>query len=328
MGALALVASLFTPPLPYGPAAEDTIAAISAAGDPLAEVTRLVADGARQRRIPANVTPEITTANGDVPRVYPDGCSITYAGTRQENACTYGDPNGREAIYLIGDSHGAHWFPAFDTVARDRGMRFVSLTKTGCQVPSVTVYNKVLKRAYTECVAWREWVIEKIRRDRPAMVVMSSNSSDEGGLIDADGERAPAGDDRLWVDGWRATISRLQAPGRQLVMISDTPWPYRSAPDCAAVHPRELTACGRPAGRSLQEPARRAAVAGTAASLGVTVIDPMPWFCTRTFCPVVVGNVLVYKDFNHISTGYARALAPLIAAELPVTAPQRPQRRS
>jgi len=44
----------------------------------------------------------------------------------------------------------------------------------------------------------------------------------------------------------------------------------------------------------------------------------MPWFCTATFCPVVVGNVLVYKDFSHISTNYARTLVPLIDRKLPL----------
>jgi hypothetical protein len=47
------------------------------------------------------------------------------------------------------------------------------------------------------------------------------------------------------------------------------------------------------------------------------VIDPTPWFCTRTTCPIVVGNVLVYKDFSHISTYYARTLVPMLDRKLP-----------
>jgi len=320
VAALALIATNLTPPLPTGPAGVDTIGVVAAAADPEAALIDLVKKAVNERRIPSNMVPSVTDANPDVPRVYADGCSLDYYKTKQVNACSYGDPQGKQAIYLIGDSHGAHWFPAFDAIAKKHAMRFVSLTKSGCQAPTVRMANKVLKREYTECFEWRNWVLDKIRQDKPAMVILSSNGSDEGGLIDAAGNRIPAkghDDDALWVAGWRTTIQRISAPDRKIVVLEDTPWPYRSAPDCAALFPRELSKCARPASAALYEPARRAEVAKLATGLGATVIDPMPWFCTRTTCPIVVGNVLVYKDFSHISTYYARTLVPVLERKLP-----------
>jgi hypothetical protein len=41
------------------------------------------------------------------------------------------------------------------------------------------------------------------------------------------------------------------------------------------------------------------------------VVDPTPWFCTDR-CPIVVGNVLVFKDNSHLTLAYARALQPVI----------------
>jgi hypothetical protein len=35
-------------------------------------------------------------------------------------------------------------------------------------------------------------------------------------------------------------------------------------------------------------------------------------FCTADRCPVIVGNTLVYRDDNHVTTEYARVLAPLL----------------
>ena len=273
-----------------------------------------------QQRIPSNMAPKVEDALPDVPQVYPDKCSIGYFEVRQESACVYGDPNGAKSIYLIGDSHGAQWFPAVDAIAKKRGVRFVSLTKSGCLVPSVTIANKVLKRTYTECSTWRSWVIAKIQQDKPNMVIMASNGSDEGGLVDAAGKKVPAAghaDDALWVAGWQSTIKQIAAPGRKLVLFEDTPWPWRSAPDCAAENPRELTVCGRPMAKALFEPARRAAVTAAAKKLGVTVVNPSPWFCAKGFCPIVVGDVLVYKDFSHISTYYARALVPVLDPKIP-----------
>ena len=45
------------------------------------------------------------------------------------------------------------------------------------------------------------------------------------------------------------------------------------------------------------------------------VIDPTAWFCTDA-CPAVIGNLLVYRDSNHMTTTYALALAPLLGARL------------
>lgn len=37
-------------------------------------------------------------------------------------------------------------------------------------------------------------------------------------------------------------------------------------------------------------------------------------FCTADRCPVVIGNALVYRDDNHLTTDYAAALTPVIGA--------------
>jgi hypothetical protein len=57
-------------------------------------------------------------------------------------------------------------------------------------------------------------------------------------------------------------------------------------------------------------------VAAAAASEGVTVIDPTRWLCTARTCPVIVGNLLVYRDESHLPTAYSTLLAPLLSAEL------------
>ena len=37
-------------------------------------------------------------------------------------------------------------------------------------------------------------------------------------------------------------------------------------------------------------------------------------FCTLDRCPVIVGNTLVFRDDNHVTTEYAQLLAPVIGA--------------
>jgi hypothetical protein len=87
-------------------------------------------------------------------------------------------------------------------------------------------------------------------------------------------------------------------------------------PDCLSAHLGDPRACSRSRTEAVQLAGRRRLVARTARARGATVIDPLPWFCTATTCPVIVGNILVYKDQHHITTAYSRLLAPLLAARL------------
>jgi SGNH domain (fused to AT3 domains) len=44
----------------------------------------------------------------------------------------------------------------------------------------------------------------------------------------------------------------------------------------------------------------------------VRFIDLSDYFCDRTTCPPVIGNVLVYRHRNHITATYVRTLAPML----------------
>jgi hypothetical protein len=230
----------------------------------------------------------------------------------------YGDPNGAKTMFLIGDSHAAAWFPAIDEVARDHGWKLVPLAKAACQAPSVLNYNTILKAPYTGCVQFREQVFAKVLADKPDMVIMSSNDTDNGGIYDAGHKLiAPAGqqDNAAWIAGWQKTWARLRTvPTR--VLIQDTPYPQGIGPECAATNPRQLFKCDRPQAQAIVEPQRRALIAAQATKSGIHVINPTPWFCAKNICPVVVGNTLVYKDNNHMSVAYGAVLAPVLDKEL------------
>jgi len=59
---------------------------------------------------------------------------------------------------------------------------------------------------------------------------------------------------------------------------------------------------------------QQAAVAG-----GGEYFDVTSWLCTATTCPPIVGNLLVYRDDNHITTKYSLWLAAPIARFLDAT---------
>jgi peptidoglycan/LPS O-acetylase OafA/YrhL len=319
--ALALIAGLFTPPVATGGAAVDTAAAVRAATDPEARLQQLVAQSLKVKEAPSNLTPSVERAGDDLPQPYADHCHIDYVHTTADNPCAYGDPNGTDTIFLVGDSHGEHWFPAVDAIAKQHHWKLLLRTKSACQAPSVLVYNDVLKRQYDECVTWRNQVLDEIVQDQPLMVIMSSNGGDSGGLVDENDKKIDQGPnrDQLWVNAWLTTFRKIEkSPRTKSVMIEDTPWPGTSAPECVAAHSTKLSVCKVALSKAIVEPARRDLVGRAAAAEGVTVVDPTPWFCTAKSCPMVVGNILVWRDDSHMSTEYASMLAPLLEKKLPL----------
>ena len=45
-------------------------------------------------------------------------------------------------------------------------------------------------------------------------------------------------------------------------------------------------------------------------------VDLADWFCTSQICPVVIGNMVVYRDISHISSVYALALTNVLQREI------------
>jgi SGNH domain-containing protein len=126
----------------------------------------------------------------------------------------------------------------------------------------------------------------------------------------------PADPDRLWSAAWDGLFARLRAAARHVVLLADTPTLSTDPLDCLGSNGHDITACTEPAATVLRDPAWRAEVRDAARRGGVPVVDPAPWLCGRD-CPLVVGNLLVYRDTNHLTGAYAETLSPLLGASLP-----------
>ena len=260
--------------------------------------------------LPSNLTPSLKHAERDDPSIYADGCQLdVYVVTTPRHCENYGDASARTTMVLFGDSHASQWFPALNLIARQRHWRLAVFTKAACNAASALIYLPLLKRGFNECVTWRNHTLARIRQLHPALVVTTSNA-DGGNALGVKGSQ-----DSIWENAWTTTIAALVRPGTRVAYLNDTPWPMEDVPECVAEHPHQVESCAQLTKFALA-PARRPAMAEAAQQAGASVVDPMPWFCTLKICPVVVGNILVYKDQSHISTVYSRLLAPLLAERL------------
>ena len=63
--------------------------------------------------------------------------------------------------------------------------------------------------------------------------------------------------------------------------------------------------------------ARQRLVGRLAREAKVGYLDLLPWLCdTRGTCPLVVRNLIVYRDDNHVTETYAQHLLPVFEKAL------------
>ena len=262
--------------------------------------------------VPADLRPPLATALDSLPATYADGCHLDFA-TTTPGRCVYGDVSSSRTMVLFGDSHAAQWFPALERLAELDHWRLVSLTKSACPTADISVWNNALGRAYTECETWRTNVLARIAAERPALIV----ASDSTYSLAIGGTSVPATERQsLWDAALERTLGQLVALAPHVVLIGDTPRSAVDPPVCLSAHLTNALACATPSSRAL-DPAYLAAEAAAASSAGATFLDPTPLVCPTEPCPAITGNVLIYRDHQHLTDVFAAAVAPYLRARLP-----------
>ena len=226
------------------------------------------------------------------PAVYGDGCHVNYGETKS-GYCTYGDKESSSTIVLYGDSHAAQWFPTLEKMAKERGFKLVSLTKSACPAvdakrPDQGAFKMV------HCTKWRENSIKRIAEIQPLAVITSSFQY----FTPANSSISRA---QWWNEGQRKLLKGLRGSTNNLIYISDTPRPLRDIPNCLAS--RDSKVC---------DSTERSKVSVIP---GFDVINPNPWLCS-SYCPAIVEGTVAYRDASHISVDMALKLLPKLEAAL------------
>ena len=257
------------------------------------------------------VRPAPQHASGDRGRIYADGCLVFRRKTVSPR-CVYGDRSAPTTVVLFGDSHAMQWSPALFKVAQRRHWRLVALVKSSCPPADVAIFDDSLRREYTECETWRRHALARIRRIRPAMVLVSSLTSYS--VLRGPDKLGPQQSHRRLREGYREVLQRLEKVSPTVVAIGDSPHHMKHADDCVAANPDHLQACSRS-----REKARPPQPLLDAAHQlrRVRALDPISAFCPEDTCPAVIGNTLVYRNADHVTATYAATLDDWLGRRLP-----------
>jgi peptidoglycan/LPS O-acetylase OafA/YrhL len=292
---------------------ESTINPVAAAAQNLTnQVQADVAQSVGILDVPANLTPSLVNAASDEATPFVDGCFDGFTDN-SVNPCNYGDVTAppSKTVVLFGDSHALMWFPAFDNLANEFGWHLIPQAKATCPPINITVYSPSLGGWYTGCNQWRAAVVARIQALHPALVVLGF--SREYGIPDDH----VVVDGAAWMQGLSSMMTTLRATGAQVVLMGDVPYPQTGlVPDCLSAHLTDAVACTMPKQYPYYNPSGVGQEEAVAAAAGASYINTQPWFCYDLTCAVIVNNILVYRDDNHITATYASWLTPVIGADL------------
>ena len=297
-------------PVPVGqgmaatPVAVGPAAASGPAPPPMSvrdQVFAAVAKSTEPGPVPANLTPALNAITK--PEVFVNGCVLSWRDVVQPD-CVSGDAGASTTVALVGDSHAAMWQPALEPVARERHWRLETMSKVLCPFLDLPINSPYLGRKFTECERWRGSVMSRLYKKKPQVIVldMSRRYGADFGFTSYD---------QAWQDSLTLVVKTLRATGAEVLVLGPVADPHSTVPTCVSAHMDNAVACAPTRAEGLNEAGIAAEAAATAAG-GGQYAELSDLFCTADRCPVVVGNTLVYRDDNHITTEYAKVLAPIL----------------
>lgn len=275
-----------------------------------AQAREMLAVAAAQHAVPSNLTPTLAAAPADKAAVFVNGCMRSWRDVGQsECASVKGDLSGdgsTPTVALIGDSHAAMWDPALQQVAEQRHWRLETMAKVTCPFLDIPIVSPYLGRKYSECEQWRGEIVNRLAAKPPQLVILSMSRRYHADF-------SFASYDPAWIKALATVVAQLRGMGSRVLVLGPVADPQSSAPTCLSAHLDDAGACA---------PARAAAVNGdgigaeqrVTTAAGGSYADLTDLFCSPERCPLIVGNTLVFRDDNHVTTEYAQLLAPVIGA--------------
>ena len=252
-------------------------------------------------------SPLPTVARTDVSKVYKTNCVVSYHEIAQPS-CIFGDVTASKRMVLIGDSHAASVFPAFDAAAKTLGYRLDTRIKLGCTVAEVDQWNFKFNNPFRECSRWRAQQVLNLTRNPADVVVVVNANNPTPPVFDAQaGVRMDVREGRVaWIRGYAATLRAFRDAGSQVIMLRDNPRVPGNIADCVAMHMDDPAACNYARRYGLPEPA--ADVLAARGVPGVRKLDLSDAICDQRTCYAVRNRILAWQKGNHYTATFADSL--------------------
>lgn len=237
------------------------------------------------------LVPPRAEVRGDIGNAYE--CYTSADETRLEECDVFGGAGTRVAV--VGNSHAAMLTPDFRTMADERGWELTLLTGNGCVWTAVPENDDCGERIAQQ---------EALLIDDPFDVVIVVGAASKEGERDA----------REYID---AQFDRLIAAGSTVVVIEDNPRLSEEQRNCLqSVGDAELASgvCDISAADGYDYIDQYWDVAS--ARDDIVMVPTRDFYCYDGTCPMVIGNVVVYRDGHHLTLTYIDSMFEELMARI------------
>ncbi|MFM2407452.1 MAG: hypothetical protein RL358_194 [Pseudomonadota bacterium] len=250
---------------------------------------------------------------------YPANCAIGDDPQAILRNCAFGDLQAKQRFLVVGDSHVAAWYPAFQAAAEARHTQGVIAMQAGCP-PIFDIYSLdgaknicaekfdarikglIATRAFSKVYLLASWSMysEGDPNNQPNHFISDAHT--------AANDRATS--QLVMRAHLLSTIQYLQSFGIEVVLVHSVamlPKVVQALPENYTVPLAQL----QQQNLFMTEFAR-----DHAAELHLNVLDPAPILCSTGACMTRANGNVLYTDNNHISPAGAALLIPLIASSM------------
>ena len=288
----------------------------------LAKLKQALAKSIKQQKLPVNLTPSISRLSSNVYAIQGSAwlrssCDPYVVNSEAQNPvpCWYGSTSAKHTVVVFGDSFVGNWIPALSEAGIALGFKVAEFSFLGCNTPFVipSAGPGFGESEVKACIIFHNNLPKAVNKLDPVAVIAADGAPSWGS----------AGNLRF-ISGLDTAFNEMSTTTNHPIRILMGSGPHISeaAPSCLAIHPNNINRCNftYSAGSDFSTTLSRdeASVRGAK----VLLIPTYQWLCLRETCPVVIGNIDVYADKDHLTVPISlylsvlleKALAPLLSA--------------
>ena len=256
------------------------------------------------------------------PAGYTLGCHGPGTVDSPLEVCTFGtdSPPDVATIYLVGDSHAAHFTSGLQEASDSLGARLDVMTASSCPLLDGVSPDSGRDNAVEQCHAWQDKVFDYLDAAPRGVVILGSTDAywlETQFLASSNGQAVASPDEKLALleSGLAGGIVRLTDAGHEVVVVQSVP-AWRGDDDWRldqCTFWETVSGCNQ--SMPLAETRSQASdvlrvIEGAARAQGATVVDFADQICPEGLCNTYAGDFWVYRDASHITKDFSATLSP------------------
>ncbi len=265
--------------------------------------------------VPSNLTPPLDGQSEQIKAMTAEGCLLVIPFDADQPDCITGNPESGTTVALIGDSHAAMFNPGFQELVARRDWRMILMAKAACPVVDLPITSRFngLAEMFQTCQKWRDVVMQRLRAERPQLVVLATSRGYSGNGTGIWGQRDFQMYDSAWISQLSDFVREIRRLGPQMLVLGPAPVAPTVTPICISGNLDDATRCEYSPGQVIDASGRKDEERSVLAN-GGHYGNVAELLCAGDRCPVIVGNLMVSYDGSHLSREYSQFLSPALGA--------------